>query len=328
MYSTTGTATEGGKQMDGFENISPEQWSDISRGFAENSPDHDKLPAQQYAKLVNERIIRETTVPKLDIELINEKPGITQSKIGGMPYLPDNFEIPADKNGRQMKLLAQFNCADLSELEDFPHTGILQFWLTTDFMWDDFKVVYHETIDESVSESSAAERITEYTDGAFPVKGEYSVRFKTGSEPMSRDDERLMALFCQYYTELSGEWITSPEDAGDAAYDEFGAYSEEYSGCGHKLGGYYYICQLPDYLIYRPKEYAEKYNRRWDRYTEGIDMHSDDCTVMLFQLDSEYHNSSDYSVMWGDAGAAHFCISRKDLKNRNFDNVSYYFDCS
>lgn len=88
------------------------------------------------------------------------------------------------------------------------------------------------------------------------------------------------------------------------------------------------VSQLVDYLTYRPKEYAEKYNSRWKNYVEEIDMKSDDCNLLLFQLNSDYHNSSEYKVLWGDAGVAHFHITRKDLKERNFDKAWFYWDCS
>ncbi|MDE5946121.1 MAG: DUF1963 domain-containing protein [Oscillospiraceae bacterium] len=33
-------------------------------------------------------------------------------------------------------------------------------------------------------------------------------------------------------------------------------------------------------------------------------------------------------IKWGDAGVGRFKISRKDLKNRNFENAYLVWDCS
>ena len=61
-----------------------------------------------------------------------------------------------------MELLAQVDCSALKSLPDFPHTGLLQFFIGTDECYgadfDDmtsqkgFCVLYHETVDVSVTE--------------------------------------------------------------------------------------------------------------------------------------------------------------------------------
>lgn len=301
-----------------------------TQGNTDNISPENPAPVN-YAYLANKKLVEETTVPTLYISLTDTKTSIFESKIGGTPYLPRDMEIPKDKNGKQMKLLAQFDCTEFSELEDYPHTGILQFWLTTDYSWDDYRVTYHENIDMTLTEDEVLTRIDEFIDGKdgdFPVTGEYGVDFTSGSESMSIDDERVKALFCQYYTEISGEYISEPEyagngDYGSEVYDVFEECSD-HSGFGSKIGGYRSIAQLPDYLTYRPKEYRTGSEQPWEKYTEEIDMKSDDCDLLLFQL---YSNSSG-KVMWGDFGAAQFHIKRRDLKNRNFNAVYYHWDCS
>jgi len=42
--------------------------------------------------------------------------------------------------------------------------------------------------------------------------------------------------------------------------------------------------------------------------------------LILFQVPSG-------EMMWGDDGCAHFFISLEDLKNRNFDNVIFSWEC-
>lgn len=47
--------------------------------------------------------------------------------------------------------------------------------------------------------------------------------------------------------------------------------------------------------------------------------------TLLFQMDSCYGDG--YEIMWGDSGVGHFFIEEDDLKNLNFDNVLYTWDC-
>lgn len=285
------------------------------------------LTPSQCAELAVKKIIEDSTIPYLSISLSDRKADIFESKLGGLPYLPKNAEIPIDSKGRQMKLLAQINCKDLSELEDYPHEGILQFWLTTDFMWDETKVIYYENIDKTISENDIMTLIENYDDGAFPVNGEYSLNFTLKSGPISRDDERFKALFCQYYTEISGKYIMTPEDDGDEVYEIYECFSEDmWSGCS-KVGGYRGISQLPDYITYLPENVDIK-KSPYRKYVSHIDLKSDDAEILLLQLDSWYNNSTDYQMMWGDAGIAQFHITRKDLRKLNFDNVTFYWDCS
>ncbi len=289
---------------------------------------------EEYAELAIEKLQNETRVPVLDIELTDTKPSIFESKVGGVPYLPKDMEIPLDKNGKQMKLLAQINCKDLEPLEDYPHSGILQFWLTTEWPWetDNFAVKYHRDIDDTLTESDVIPRIAEFIEGetgTFPVNGEYGMKFYPGEETMGRDDERLEALFCQYYSEISGEIMYTPEDEGDEAYGVYEDYRDDAYNFGTKIGGYPASAQLVDYLSYRPQNYDRSLNwSKYRNYVSHIDMQSDDEEFVLFQLDSDYHNSKDYRVLWCDVGVAHFKITRRDLKAGNLENVSFYWDCS
>lgn len=291
--------------------------------------------AKKYAELAIEKLRNETKLPFLGIDLAETQPSIFDSKIGGTPYLPRECEIPTSKNGRQMKLLAQINCKNLVTLAEYPHNGILQFFLTTDPMWDESFVKYYPEIDTSLTEAEILPRIQNFhegVDGAFPVKGEYGMLFTPKLESMSSDDYYLQALFCQNYTEISGEYISNPEDAGNGEYGEvvykiFEAYSDNAHSFGTKIGGYESSTQPPDYFIYQPKEYASPHSH-WKTYVEKIDMKSDDTVLLLFQSASHYHNSKDYKVLWGDAGVARFCIKRKDLKNCDFSNVWFSWDCS
>lgn len=68
------------------------------------------------------------------LELTETKPAIFESKAGGAGYVPHEGDIPQDKNGRQLRLLAQIDCSQV-KLKDLPESGLLQFWILNDDLW-------------------------------------------------------------------------------------------------------------------------------------------------------------------------------------------------
>jgi uncharacterized protein YwqG len=85
----------------------------------------------------------------------------------------------------------------------------------------------------------------------------------------------------------------------ESLYEE---YAEYFSSDGHKLGGYAFFTQED------PRAYL----------TEG------ELYRLLLQLDSD----DSIDLMWGDSGVGNFFIKDEDLKNLNFSNVLYNWDCS
>lgn len=285
---------------------------------------------ENFAELAAQKVIAETKIPSMTITLENETTSIFESKVGGIPYLPKDSAVPLDSDGNQMKLLAQIDCHALEALEDYPHEGILQFWMTTKWAWEEAKVIYHKTVDKNLTEADVISRIhADIHDNihSFPVNGAYRMQLKLSSESMSCCDYRLKALFCQYFTEISGEYICDPEDTtSEKVYNVFIRDCEERDdafGHAHKIGGYRYSTQFGD--------------GDYDRYKMGneINIHADDADVLLFQLVSDYApinfetRTHDWiKVMWCDAGVGRFTIKRCDLKNCAFENAWFSWDCS
>ncbi|WP_455019148.1 DUF1963 domain-containing protein, partial [Kingella denitrificans] len=54
---------------------------------------------------------------------------LSQSKIGGLPYLPPEAEYPRNPYCQPLTLLAQINFAEMPPLPDFPTSGILQWFI-------------------------------------------------------------------------------------------------------------------------------------------------------------------------------------------------------
>ncbi|WP_455543284.1 YwqG family protein, partial [Intestinibacter sp.] len=117
-------------------------------------------------------IENETSRKVAYVNLKNKKTNLTDSKLGGIPYLPKDKELPIDKQGRQLKLLAQINFSDLENMDDLPQKGLLQFFALMDDVngidfenptnQDTFRVIYYEVIDSSVNEEDISKLYNPY----------------------------------------------------------------------------------------------------------------------------------------------------------------------
>lgn len=243
---------------------------------------------------------------------------IFDSKFGGLPYWDENMEYPTDKNGDALILLAQINF-EKTPIEDerFPKEGILQFFIgTNDLMGADFdnmtaqngfRVVYHEDINTSVTkEQIRAQGIRANTelDGAseeyFPFYKQYEITFEESMEPISTASNNFEEILKQSAEEvlkcdIEDVWSIFENDEEELINDTFYI-------CGHKILGY------PFFTQWDPREDDEMYkNKKYD--------------TLLLQIDSVG------DILWGDSGVGNFFINEEDLKNKNFNNVMYTWDC-
>ncbi len=279
---------------------------------------NQKLCADEAFRLIK----KETEVPCVTMELTETKPSIFDSKIGGNGYIPHDGDFPEDSKGNQLRLLAQINCADVS-LDDFPKHGLLQFWILNNDVFglnfddgtkqDTFRVIYHKDIDKSVTEAEILSKIkdNEYEadgEGYMPVEREFGLTFKADTDYISDFDCHFEKIFCEKYNSLNPpEPIDSLYDF-DIDLDELELFDESMDKAfRHKIGGY------PGFSQFDPRdEDDENYN------------------FLLFQLDSdcrEDFSNSNYEIMWGDLGIGNFFINREKLKQLDFSDVLYNWDC-
>ncbi|SUC47705.1 Domain of uncharacterised function (DUF1963) [Providencia stuartii] len=107
-----------------------------------------------------------------------------------MPYLPLGSDFPVDSDGIPLKLLAQINFAQMPPLENYPTTGLLQFFIGGDDLYgadfDDlqtqngFRVIYWDSVIEDNAklqqDFSAIEAA--YEDEYYsPIEGQFSLEF-------------------------------------------------------------------------------------------------------------------------------------------------------
>ncbi|UYG93719.1 YwqG family protein [Cytobacillus firmus] len=261
-----------------------------------------KLP-KEFEKYRAE--LEKTAKPFVSIQAERGETTLLESKFGGHPYLPKLSDHPKDEQGNYMNLFAQINFEEVPRIEPMPESGILQFYLSPvdDLYGLDFdnptaqrnyRVIYHPNIvkdeEDLVTDFSYVPDLSIEYD---PIVQEAKMSFQLKIAPVPADDFRFedmvnIDLF---------ESIDHPdyEDLHELYFEELGAE-------GHKIGGYPYFTQQD------PREKSDP---------------TGEYTILLFQADTD----DDIDLMFGDSGVANFFIKEEDLKNRNFTNVLYNWDC-
>ena len=242
---------------------------------------------------------------------------ITDSKVMGLPYIPKGAEIPQTANGDKMMMITQINCDDLQGLADFPQKGILQFFVLNDedgllgldfdnqTVQDSFRVIYHEKIEEFYDENELKNIYNPYNFEESYITNNnesYKMNFELTSEK-----ERFEDMFYDIFTTIckEKELKQTQEDWLYRKLVNFMQYSENYYS---QCDGFAFFTQED------PREYNEEY-KKFD--------------TVLFQLNSEFdENTRNWKVCIGDAGVINFFINREKLKNKDFSEILYNWDCS
>lgn len=271
----------------------------------------------EFKKLENRETIK--------INLISEtKTPLTSSNVAGWFYLPKTSTIPTTSKGEQLMYLAQINCDELPENSIYPSKGIMQFWIFGgDYnLGNDYtkptsdskkRVIYYPEIEEHFTEVELSEMykpeedkkegelITPINDGA-----PFAMSFEKTSQWPLPNDFRFEEIFNEKLNEHIEE--TKAEE-GFESYDigEEESYDiiEDLDIPNHtQIGGYGHFTQED------PRMYDD-----FEDYTE-----------LLFQLDSEF-GTDDYYILWGDCGVGNFFAKKEQLRNLDFAECLYSWDC-
>ena len=272
---------------------------------------------EEFKKIENRETIKINLIPETKIPL-------TSSNVAGWFYLPKTSTIPTTSKGEQLMYLAQINCEELPENSIYPSKGIMQFWIFGgDYnLGNDYtkptsdskkRVIYYPEIEEHFTEAELAEMykpeedkkegdlITPINDGA-----PFAMSFEKASQWPLPNDFRFEEIFNEKLNEHIEE--TKAEE-GFESYDigEEESYDiiEELDIPNHtQIGGYGHFTQED------PRMYDD-----FDDYTE-----------LLFQLDSEF-GTDDYYILWGDCGVGNFFATKEQLRNLDFAECLYSWDC-
>ena len=246
---------------------------------------------------------------------------VYDSKLLGVPYMPEGFEYPRDPGDRPLKLLAQVNFADVPPLPNYPDTGILQFFISDDInsrnqVWglqfydkepydaraqfelmqsqDYFRVVWHESVIED--EKQLVRTVPAGPEGLLPVDDEAKLMFSAGTSYPGPADYRFNKVFGGTGWDFFQQFGDREENVAVRYMSHVAIRSIAW------IGGY------ADFTQWDPRENAP--DEEW---------------LLLFELASS--SSADQpSVLWGDAGIGAFFIRPEDLRNQDFSRVLFTWD--
>ncbi len=276
--------------------------------------------------------------PTCRLTLLEEPFGLTESHLGGIPYIPHDQEIPTNIDGEQLWLCAQINFAEMPPLKHFPTKGILQIYLSN---WhfdgsfgiyssdtgeqDYWRVVYYDTIDETVSVEDVMAKMTSTWDAPkeadvnywrtpdYPVKVQFN---PIEPDNMSCTDYRYNEIYKAIEKEIipadkEVEYIMHKYTYSDpevSVVDRLNKIRDKSESGGCKIGGYSHHAQLD------PRD---------------DDAGLDDFDTLLFQLDdNQVYFPCGADVVNLNGGTLNLFINHKDLEELNFTKIIADWACS
>jgi hypothetical protein len=241
---------------------------------------------------------------------------VTDSKVGGVPYIPKEGSLPKTSDGKPLFMIAQINCEQLPENNFYPKTGLLQFWIripdkkyveeynqglrsryeSDDPFGDDSRrVLYYPTLTEATPfENFQAEY--HFYDGCMPLKKskEFAMHFTKDTEVVSSLLSCYHPIFIEKWNEKFGTnlpFLYGLSDEADEALDDFLP-----NGQGNKLGGY---GEEAEYGNYSTEDFR---------------------TFPLLQIDCD----DELGIDWVE-GVGIFLIKEEELAECDFTEVYYNF---
>lgn len=280
---------------------------------------NDKIKAfiEDFKKIENRETIKINLIP-------GTKTPLTSSNVAGWFYLPKTETIPATARGEQLMYLAQINCEELPDNSIYPSKGIVQFWIFGgDYnLGNDYRrptsdnkkrVIYYPEVKEHFTEEELAELykpqedkkdgelITPINDGA-----PFAMSFEKTTQWIMPNDFRFEEVFLEKWNQnFPGKQIEEMYEMYDIDEEETDYIMEALDISNHtQIGGYGHFTQED------PRMYDD-----FEDYTE-----------LLFQLDSEF-GIDDYYILWGDCGVGNFFATKEQLRNLDFTECLYSWDC-
>lgn len=239
-----------------------------------------------------------------------------RSKIGGRPDVPEDFKWPeyfsiedGDKKGknRPLSFMAQINLQETAALDDeelLPKTGMLSFFYELETM----KWGY-----DPEDRGSAKVMYFPETENLLPA--EYPEKLG--------EDLRVSEFEVEFQKHISLPSYEEFQDADNPNWDDWDDYDECCEACGYKQnesGECTKILGYPD-LIQAPmqSECESVAGGSGENQAEAKEW------LLLFQMDTITEEGCE--LYFGDIGCIYFWIKKKDLLERNFDNIWLILQC-
>ncbi|WP_434354092.1 YwqG family protein [Psychrobacter sp. HD31] len=246
---------------------------------------------------------------------------LTDSKFGGVPYIPANGFYPKAADGTPLMLLAQINFEQVfeqvshNEFAQLPKQGLLQIFINAgeeDLGKDEdertpnsnYQVHFIPSIDITATPLSESTKMARqsvddnYLEEVFsPISTPLKLSFikEYGCAGVS---ENLLEFIAANQGQAIDELDYENGEKEDIAYEAINKLS---NASGHKLLG------MP---VFPNEEIRKPYSTQ----------------KLFLQIDSEYPMTESYEIMWGDMGVANFFIQPDALLNKDFSNLIYNWD--
>ncbi len=215
------------------------------------------------------------------------KEAVSRSYVGG----PNLGPAPVDAAGQPMRQLCTLYCSELPPIEGFPQKGILRFFLSDK---EDLGLDSRSPTKQSwfrvlyQEEELLLPREAPPASAYFPIREQYFLQF-------SLEPQQPMSVCSWQYAKACSLLHVSEDDEQIMELLE-----KTFPAGGHRIGGY------PKFTQDDPRRANTL--QRFD--------------TLLLQLDAK-----DPLVEIGDCGVLNFFIPKKNLKNLDFSEVLYWWDC-
>jgi hypothetical protein len=226
------------------------------------------------------------------------------SRIGGLPDLPIDFNWPETQDGKLMTFVGQLNMQDMHQADTagmLPDTGILYFFMGLDEPASNIehKVIYlkdnsHLVLRQPHGITVAQEDGRAYN--PFKIKGTPTFSLLEDELVSSLELPDLDAIFAL-------------EQQINNGIGTIGAHRtfEEEAAVFYKIMGERYT----QYVAENEEKLLKHFGTR----------QAADAVIQKMKVLAKFNSEDQVGFMWWDAGCIHFYINEDDLRQLNFDNT-------
>jgi uncharacterized protein YwqG len=253
--------------------------------------------------------------PSLRIEKLKTDVKIGDSKIGGLPDLPDSIQWPSFRD-KPMAFVAQFRLSDLagqSQASHLPGSGMLYFFYDEEQAWGfDPKDKGFISVQYFPEEKGLARRAAPKWHTREVSFRESAVRFREESS-YAIDNDSLLKDMPNDLVDLCREYIEAKLGKGPR---------HRLFGCPDTIqGDMMRECQLVTHGINCGEPFGDK-DAKIKKQVKELEKGAGDWKLLL-QIDSD----DDLEMMWGDSGRIYFCATDAMLRERRFGDMWAVLQC-
>lgn len=173
--------------------------------------------------------IQQSAKPSIKLTLTKEAATLTDSKVGGKPWLPPELTYPQDEDGNDYLFIAQINWVQMPRLDGYPTRGLTSFFVKEDdtfgLMDESYQVLHFaEIIDTSEIDPYQPEDPDVYSPvlgGPYKLNGKLETQYVPLKDSLAKN-------------------FQLPTDEDQVAYSKYWDLAD---ASGSRIGGYPYFTQ-------------------------------------------------------------------------------------